>query len=61
MKKKNNAINFVAEVGCNHQGSFKLAKKMIDVLANFCEVKFVKFQNLKEFIRNHRKLIPKAP
>jgi len=44
MKKKNNAINFVAEVGCNHQGSFKLAKKMIDVLANFCEVKFVKFQ-----------------
>ncbi len=44
MKKKNIAINFVAEIGCNHQGSLKLAKKMIDVLANFCEVKFVKFQ-----------------
>ena len=44
MKKKNFAINFVAEVGCNHQGSMKLAMKMIDVLVNFCNVKFVKFQ-----------------
>ncbi len=44
MKKKNNAINFVAEVGCNHQGNLKLAMKMIDVLTNFCNVKFVKFQ-----------------
>lgn len=44
MKNKNYAINFVAEIGCNHQGSLKFAKKMIDVLANFCEVKFVKFQ-----------------
>ena len=44
MKKKNIAINFVAEVGCNHQGSMKLAMKMIDVLVNFCDVKFVKFQ-----------------
>lgn len=44
MKKKNNAINFVAEVGCNHQGSISLALKMIDTLVNFCDVKFVKFQ-----------------
>ena len=44
MKKKNFAINFVAEVGCNHQGNMKLAMKMIDVLVNFCDVKFVKFQ-----------------
>ena len=47
MKKKNIAINFVAEVGCNHQGSMKLAMKMIDVLVNFCDVKFVKFQKKK--------------
>ena len=44
MKKKNNAINFVAEVGCNHQGSVSIALKMIDTLVNFCDVKFVKFQ-----------------
>ena len=44
MEKKNNSINFVAEVGCNHQGELKLAFKMIDTLINFCDVKFVKFQ-----------------
>ena len=44
MKKKNNAINFVAEVGCNHQGNLNLALKMIETLVNFCDVKFVKFQ-----------------
>ena len=44
MKKKNIAINFVAEIGCNHQGNIKLAFKMIDTLVDFCNVKFVKFQ-----------------
>ncbi len=44
MIKKNNAINFVAEVGCNHQGDLKLAFKMVDTLADFCNIKFVKFQ-----------------
>lgn len=44
MKKKDNSINFVAEVGCNHQGDINLSFKMIDKLVNFCEVKFVKFQ-----------------
>ena len=44
MKKINNAINFVAEVGCNHQGNINLALKMIDTLVEFCDVKFVKFQ-----------------
>ena len=42
MKKTNNSINFVAEVGCNHQGNMKLAMKMIDKLVNFCDVKYVK-------------------
>ena len=44
MKKKNNSINFVADVGCNHQGNLKLAMKMIDILVDFCNIKFVKFQ-----------------
>lgn len=44
MKKKNNAINFVAEVGCNHQGNINFAFKMIDTLVKFCDVRFVKFQ-----------------
>ena len=30
---KKYAINFVAEVGCNHQGDLKLAFKMVDTLA----------------------------
>ncbi len=42
MKKKK--INLVAEVGCNHKGDFEIAKKMIENLAVFCNVKFIKFQ-----------------
>ena len=37
-------FNFVAEIGCNHQGSLPYALKMIDTLVKFCEVKYVKFQ-----------------
>ena len=37
-------INLVAEIGCNHQGKFKQALKMIDTIKNFCNVKYVKFQ-----------------
>lgn len=44
MKNKKELINFVAEVGCNHQGSMKLTFKMIDKLVDFSDVKFVKFQ-----------------
>ena len=55
MKKTKNSINFVAEVGCNHQGNMRLALKMIDKLVNFCDVKYVKFQK-----RNNRELV-KAP
>mgnify|MGYP006078824211 FL=1 len=44
MKKNQHLFNFVAEIGCNHQGDLKFAFKMIDTLVNFCGVKFVKFQ-----------------
>ena len=47
-----NRINLVAEIGCNHKGDIKIAKKMIDNLSNFCNVKYVKFQK-----RNNKKLL----
>jgi sialic acid synthase len=34
----------VAEVGCNHKGSFETAKEMITVAKLFCKVDVVKFQ-----------------
>jgi sialic acid synthase len=34
----------VAEVGCNHMGDAEIAKRMIKVAAEFCEVDVVKFQ-----------------
>lgn len=54
MKKDNSQINFVAEVGCNHQGNLNFAMKMIDKLVNFCDVKYVKFQK-----RNPSELLSK--
>ncbi len=49
MKKK---INLVAEIGCNHKGDFNIAMKMIENLAHFCNVKFIKFQK-----RNNKELL----
>ena len=49
MKKNQHIFNFVAEVGCNHQGDLKFAFKMIDKLVDFCGVKFVKFQKKKPY------------
>jgi sialic acid synthase len=34
----------IAEIGCNHMGDLKIARKMIHVAASFCEVDIVKFQ-----------------
>ncbi len=34
----------IAEVGCNHQGSFDLALKYIETLKKECQVDYVKFQ-----------------
>ena len=60
MKKKIDQINFVAEVGCNHQGNLNLAFKMIDNLVNFCDVKYVKFQkrNPKELLSEKKYNMP---
>jgi sialic acid synthase len=34
----------VAEIGCNHRGSFETAKEMIMIAAQFCKADVVKFQ-----------------
>ncbi len=34
----------IAEIGCNHQGNFEIAKQMIEVAAEFSKVDIVKFQ-----------------
>jgi sialic acid synthase len=38
------APSVIAEIGCNHGGDLDLAKRMISVAAQFCEVDAVKFQ-----------------
>jgi sialic acid synthase len=38
------APSVIAEIGCNHGGDLELAKRMISVAAQFCEVDAVKFQ-----------------
>jgi sialic acid synthase len=44
----------IAEIGCNHKGDFKIAKKMIDTAYYYCKVDCVKFQK-----RNPRELLSK--
>jgi len=34
----------IAEIGCNHKGDMKIAREMIKVAANFCNVDVIKFQ-----------------
>lgn len=41
-----NKVYIIAEIGCNHNGDFKLAKKMVDVAVS-CGVDAVKFQTFK--------------
>ena len=41
-----NKIKIIAEIGVNHNGSIKIAKKLIDAAKN-CDADFVKFQNFK--------------
>lgn len=45
-RKKMRKVFIVAEIGCNHNGDPKLAKKMVDV-AKECGVDAVKFQTFK--------------
>ncbi len=42
-KKRTNAFNLIAEIGCNHQGNINLAKELI-VNARRCGCNIVKFQ-----------------
>lgn len=42
----NNSVYVIAEIGCNHNGDFQLAKKMVDVAID-CGVDAVKFQTFK--------------
>ena len=39
-------VYIIAEIGCNHNGDFNLAKKMVDVAVS-CGVDAVKFQTFK--------------
>ena len=34
----------IAEIGCNHKGSMEIAKQLIDVAKNYCDVDIIKFQ-----------------
>ena len=34
----------IAEIGCNHQGNFETALKMVEIAANFCNADIIKFQ-----------------
>ena len=46
MKIKNNSVFIIAEAGVNHNGSLKLAKKMVDV-ARLSGADAIKFQTFK--------------
>lgn len=39
-------VYIIAEIGCNHNGDFEMAKKMVDIAKN-CGVDAVKFQTFK--------------
>lgn len=45
----------IAEIGCNHKGDFNIAKDMIKMAKEFCQVDFVKFQK-----RNNKELLSEA-
>lgn len=39
-----NPPKVIAEIGCNHMGNMEIAKEMIRVAAEFCDVDVIKFQ-----------------
>jgi N-acetylneuraminate synthase len=45
----------IAEIGCNHKGDIEIAKQMITIAKEFCDVDYVKFQK-----RNPSELLSKA-
>lgn len=42
--KEYNSPFVTAEIGCNHQGDFEMAKEMIKIAKEYCKVNAVKFQ-----------------
>ena len=44
MYYKKNTSKLIIEIGVNHNGNIKLAKKMIDVIAKY-DVDYIKFQS----------------
>ena len=50
----------IAEIGCNHKGDIRIAKKMIKTAKIFAQVDGVKFQkrNNKEFLSTHEYNLP---
>ena len=45
----------IAEIGCNHKGDINIAKEMIKIAKEFCQIDCVKFQK-----RNNRELLSEA-
>lgn len=46
----------IAEIGCNHQGNFEMAKEMVKIAKEYCKADAVKFQK-----RDNRYLAEKNP
>ena len=48
----NSDPKIICEIGGNHKGQFELAKEMVKIASNFCDVDVIKFQK-----RNNRELL----
>ncbi len=48
----NSDPKIICEIGGNHKGEFELAKEMVKIASNFCDVDVIKFQK-----RNNRELL----
>ena len=48
----NSDPKIICEIGGNHKGEFELAKEMVKIASNFCDVDIIKFQK-----RNNRELL----
>jgi len=59
MIKQHNKVIVIAEVGVNHNGKIKIAKKMIKIAKN-CGADYVKFQNWKanNLVTENAKMAP---
>lgn len=60
MKTLKTKLNFIAEIGCNHQGDINFAKKYIDIASDI-GVKIVKFQKRDNKLLLGKKYFEKHP